>query len=138
NLINPAATKKNLQLISFVPQRSYVFGDMNMLNSVLQNLVSNAVKFTNEFGVISISSAEKNDYMEITVADNGVGIKEKDLSKLFKIEEHFSTKGTKDESGTGLGLLLCKELVEKHGGTMWVESEFGKGTKFYFTLPKAL
>jgi PAS domain S-box-containing protein len=137
NLINPTASKKNLQLISSVPQRSYVFADMNMLNSVLQNLVSNAVKFTNDSGVIAISSLEKNDSMEITVADNGVGMREKDLVKLFKIDEHFSTKGTKDESGTGLGLLLCKELIEKHGGTISVESELGKGTKFHFTIPKA-
>jgi len=137
NLLNPSASKKNLRLINHIPKESYVFADMNMLNSVLQNLVSNAIKFTNDSGAISISSTVKNDSLEITVTDNGVGMREEDLNKLFKIDEHFSTKGTKDESGTGLGLLLCKELVEKQGGTIWAESEPGKGTKFIFTIPKA-
>jgi len=137
NLMRPTASKKNLQLINNVPQSSYVYADMNMLNSVLQNLVSNSVKFTKESGFISISSDEKDDFVEITVSDDGVGMREKDLTKLFKMDEHFSTKGTKDESGTGLGLLLCKELVEKHGGTIWAESELGKGTKFHFTIPIA-
>lgn len=137
-LIRPTASKKNLQLHNSVPQSVSVYADMNMLNSVLQNLVSNSVKFTNDYGLITISSEEKNDLIKITIADTGTGMSEKDLSKLFKIDEHFSTKGTKDESGTGLGLLLCKELVEKHGGTIWAESKLGSGTKFHFTIPKAL
>ena len=137
NLMNPTASKKNLKLSNHVPRNNYVFADLNMLNSVIQNLVSNAIKFSNDSGFILISSVEKAGHTEITVTDNGVGIREKDLLKLFKIDEHFSTKGTKDESGTGLGLLLCKELIEKHGGTIWAESELGKGTKFSFTIPKA-
>ncbi len=136
-LIRPTALKKNLQLHNSVPQSVSVYADMNMLNSVLQNLVSNSVKFSNEFGLITIASEEREDFYEIMIADTGVGMSEKDLSKLFKIDEHFSTKGTKDESGTGLGLLLCKELVEKHGGTIWTESTLGSGTKFHFTIPKA-
>ena len=136
-LMSPTASKKNLQLINSVPQTALVYADMNMLNSVLQNLVSNSVKFTKDYGIIIIASEEKNDFIKITIADTGVGMNENDLSKLFKIDEHFSNKGTKDESGTGLGLLLCKELVEKHGGNIWAESEFEKGTKFHFTIPKA-
>ncbi|MDP3150497.1 MAG: PAS domain S-box protein [Ignavibacteria bacterium] len=137
-LIRPTATKKNLQMHNDVSQSVYVYADMNMLNSILQNLISNSVKFTNDYGLITISSDEKDDFYEITISDNGVGMNDKDLAKLFKIDEHFSTKGTKDESGTGLGLLLCKELVEKHGGTIWAESTLGSGTKFHFTIPKAL
>ncbi len=136
-LMGPTASKKNLQLHNSVMQSVFVYADMNMLNSILQNLVSNSVKFSNEFGLITIASEERNDFYEIIIADTGVGMDERDLSKLFKIDQHFSTKGTKDESGTGLGLLLCKELVEKHGGTIWAESQLGMGTKFHFTIPKA-
>jgi len=136
-LISPTASKKNIQLFNQIKRSSYVIADMNMLNSVIQNLISNAVKFTDTDGIIAISSEEKETFHEICVADNGVGMSQKDLSKLFKLDDHFSTKGTRDESGTGLGLLLCKELVEKHGGIIWVESEEGKGTKFHFTIPKA-
>jgi len=137
NLIIPTASKKNLQLYNQVHRNNYVFADTNMLNSVVQNLISNAVKFTRDYGVIAISSIEKEEFLEICVADNGVGMSKKDVGKIFKMDEHFSTKGTKDELGTGLGLLLCKELVEKHGGNIWVESELDKGTKFRFTIPKA-
>jgi len=136
-LMGPTASKKNLQLHNSVPQSVFVYADMNMLNSILQNLVSNSVKFSNEFGLITIASEERDDFYEIIIADTGVGMSEKDLAKLFKIDEHFSTKGTKDESGTGLGLLLCKELVEKHGGTIWAKSQLKTGTKFHFTIPKA-
>jgi len=126
-----------LQLHTYIPQSSFIYADMNMIHSVLQNLVSNSIKFTKDSGSIAISSEEKSDFIEVTVADNGIGISENDLLKLFKLDVHFSKKGTKDESGTGLGLLLCKELVEKHGGAIWAESELGKGTKFHFTIPKA-
>jgi two-component system sensor histidine kinase/response regulator len=101
----------------------------------LRNLVSNAIKFTNKGGIIKISAERNSGYATISVSDNGIGIKPGNLSKLFDITEVITTRGTGDETGTGLGLLLCKGFVEKHGGTIWVESESGKGSVFKFTLP---
>jgi two-component system sensor histidine kinase/response regulator len=112
-----------------------VFADGDMLKTVLRNLVSNAIKFTNKGGIIKISAERNSGYATISVSDNGIGIKPGNLSKLFDITEVITTRGTGDETGTGLGLLLCKGFVEKHGGTIWVESESGKGSAFKFTLP---
>jgi len=107
-----------------------------MIGTVLRNLISNAIKFTNSGGTIVISAEQKPDELLVTVSDNGVGIKNDTIEKLFRIDENNSTAGTQNEEGTGLGLILCKEFVEKHGGKIWVESEVGKGSKFYFTIPK--
>jgi signal transduction histidine kinase len=106
-----------------------------MIKTVLRNLVSNAIKFTNNGGTINIIAEGNSENITISVSDNGVGIARSDLTKLFRISEVLSTKGTANEKGTGLGLLLCKEFVEKHGGKIWVESEVGKGSDFKFTLP---
>ena len=97
--------------------------------------MSNAIKFTKVGGTININVEENSKNITISVSDNGVGIAPGDLTKLFNISEVFSTRGTANEKGTGLGLLLCKEFVEKHGGKIWVESEVGKGSDFKFTLP---
>ncbi len=109
--------------------------------TVFRNLLSNAIKFSHKGGEISIQSKpvdnDGQEFVEIAVIDSGVGIPEKALSKLFNVGESYSTKGTDNESGTGLGLILCKEFVEKHGGKIWVKSEEGKGSKFIFTLPVA-
>jgi len=112
-----------------------VFADIDMLNTVLRNLVSNAIKFTNREGVINISAVQTTYDTTISVTDNGVGIAPDNLLKLFDISKVLSTSGTEAESGTGLGLLLCKEFVERHGGKIWVESEPGKGSTFSFKLP---
>ncbi len=116
-----------------------VFADKNMIMTVLRNLVSNAIKFTKPGGRVVISKkriTENNQkYLQITVADTGVGIQKEDIQKIFRIDLSHSTPGTANEQGTGLGLLLCKEFVEKNSGKIWVESEVNKGTKFYFTLP---
>ena len=109
-----------------------------MLDTVLRNLVSNAIKFTNENGRIDIYGEQDNSFVTITVSDNGVGIEPEAMEKLFDITLKNSTLGTAKETGTGLGLLLCKEFVEKHGGRIWVESEVGKGSTFYFTLGKVV
>ena len=108
-----------------------------MLRSILQNLISNAIKFTKAEGKISVSAKSNDDFIEIKVKDTGIGLAENDIQKLFKLDEHFSRKGTSDESGTGLGLLLVKDLIEKHGGKISVKSELDVGTSFIFTLPKA-
>jgi signal transduction histidine kinase len=106
-----------------------------MLFTILRNLTSNAVKFTRSGDEITIVSKKINDMMEITVHDTGIGIKEEHLKLLFKTDVHNSEIGTEQEKGTGLGLILCKELVEKNGGKIHVESQLGNGSSFIFTVP---
>jgi signal transduction histidine kinase len=101
----------------------------------MRNLVSNAIKFTNPGGSVNISSEQSDSIVTISVSDNGIGIDPEALSKLFDIASNLTTPGTANETGTGLGLLLCKEFVEKHGGRIWCESVVGKGSTFKFTLP---
>jgi signal transduction histidine kinase len=112
-----------------------IFADTNMLNTILRNLISNAIKFTNEGGSVNISAQQTDSGTTITVSDNGVGIAPEMLQKLFDNKVAYSTTGTAREKGTGLGLLICKEFVDKHGGKIWVESQFNKGSEFKFTLP---
>jgi len=128
---------KNISINYELSDNLTVFADRNMLYTILRNLLSNAIKFTNKNGNIRIIAALKNDVVEITVSDNGVGMSDENKNKLFKISEKLSTLGTDDEKGTGLGLLLCKEFVEKHNGKLWVESELNKGSHFKFTLPSS-
>jgi CheY-like chemotaxis protein len=108
--------------------------DGDMLKAVLRNLVSNAIKFTNPNGIIKISVEQIDSNVLFSVSDNGIGIKPERLEHIFEIS-HTSTSGTANENGTGLGLLICKEFVEKHGGKIWVKSEMGKGSVFYFNIP---
>ena len=133
--LNPIAKAKNITIDYSSANHITVFADADMLKAVLRNLVSNAIKFTNKKGTININATQTNSNVTISVSDNGVGIEPDDLKKLFDISEVLTTKGTAKETGTGLGLLLCKEFVEKHGGKIWVESEVGKGSDFKFTLP---
>lgn len=109
--------------------------DSQMILTVLRNLISNAVKFTPFGGRALIEVNPSKDGCEISVSDSGIGMSKEDTDKIFRIDSKHTTRGTADEKGTGLGLILCKEFVEKHGGTIWVESEEGKGSTFYFTLP---
>ncbi len=138
-IINEFAKQKNIQLINTIPSGVQVEADMQMLNTVLRNLISNAVKFTPINGTIEIGTNidYSSDFTAIYVKDSGIGMDSVLISKLFKIDEKVSRPGTNDEPSTGLGLLLCKEFVERHGGQIWVESEVGKGSTFYFTLPKS-
>jgi signal transduction histidine kinase len=106
-----------------------------MVKTIMRNLVSNALKFTNKGGNININVEENPESAIVTVSDNGIGIKPEDLTKLFDISKVLSTSGTEEETGTGLGLLICKEFVEKHNGKIWVESISGVGSDFKFTLP---
>lgn len=135
NLIIGNAVKKNIDIVTEVALGSYVLADRNMLNSVLQNITSNAVKFTYPGGKIKLSAVDKNGIFELNITDSGMGIKPADLSKLFRIDVHHTTTGTGNEKGTGLGLILCKELIERNRGTIRVESEYQKGSSFIFTLP---
>jgi CheY-like chemotaxis protein len=134
-ILNPNAKAKNIAINYSETDYMSVFADIDMLKVVLRNLVSNAIKFTNSGGVINIAAERTDSGITISVSDNGIGIPPDNLAKLFDISEVISTRGTAKETGTGLGLLLCKEFVEKHGGKIWVESELGKGSDFKFTLP---
>jgi len=134
-ILNPNAKAKNISINYSAQDKINIFADIDMLKTVLRNLVSNAIKFTNNGGTINIIAEENSGNVTISVSDNGIGIAPADLTKLFDISEVLTTKGTAKETGTGLGLLLCKEFVEKHGGKIWVESEEGKGSRFSFTLP---
>jgi signal transduction histidine kinase len=107
-----------------------------MFNSILRNLISNAIKFTNENGIIQIFTVNNQNSITITVSDNGVGISNENIAKLWDISKLTTTQGTKNESGTGLGLILCKDFIEKHGGNISVESKVGKGSNFMVSFPK--
>lgn len=138
NLLSANAKGKDINLSSNIERGFNILADVNMVTAVLRNLTSNAIKFTSQSGNISISALQIDGNMaEIAVTDTGIGIKEDDISRLFRVETHLSTVGTKGESGTGLGLLLCREFVERNGGKIRVESEYGKGSRFIFTLPLA-
>jgi len=134
-LISDAAYKKNIEVQNEITEYILAFGDRRMINTVVRNLISNALKFTKPGGEIVLSHKKENEFIEVTVSDTGVGIKEENISKLFRLEESISTPGTDKEQGTGLGLILCKEFVEKNGGEIWVESKIGEGSKFIFSLP---
>ena len=134
-ILNPNAKAKNITINYSATEHITVFADGDMLKAVLRNLVSNAIKFTNKKGTININATQTDSNVTISISDNGIGIKPDNLVKLFDISEVLSTTGTAKETGTGLGLLLCKEFIEKHGGKIWVESEVGKGSDFKFTLP---
>jgi signal transduction histidine kinase len=129
------ATQKHIILKQDAGNDFNVVADLQMVKTVLRNLICNAIKYTNENGEISINTSEKDNYIEVDIKDNGVGISAEIQKNLFKIDSLHSTPGTKDEQGTGLGLLLCKEFIELHGGIIWMESQVGKGSRFSFTLP---
>jgi PAS domain S-box-containing protein len=134
-VLKPNADAKNIAINYSAADHINVFADIDMLKAVLRNLISNAIKFTNNGGTIRITAEQSDSNVTISVSDNGIGITPDALTKLFDIAEVITTKGTAKETGTGLGLLLCKDFVEKHNGRIWVESEVGKGSVFKFTLP---
>jgi PAS domain S-box-containing protein len=136
SLLNSMAKSKNIQLISEIETETQVYADANMVETILRNLMTNAIKFTEGNGIVRVSTSEKGEFVEVTVMDDGVGIPPDKMRTLFRVDTQSSTKGTAGERGTGLGLILCKEFVEKHGGKIWVESQLGKGSRFHFTLPK--
>lgn len=135
-LLAKAALNKKLKIELLAEENVVVNADINSIKTVIRNLLSNAIKFTNEEGVITIFVDEWKDCVEIGIHDTGVGISEEDQQKIFEISAKHSTLGTNQEKGTGLGLILCKEFVERNGGSISVESDLGSGTTFKFTLLK--
>ena len=134
-LASNTAKQKDVVIRTRIPEELKVFCDKNMIYTVIRNLLSNAIKFSYRGGVVTIHSAQTDSKVEIRVADNGVGMSEVLMEDLFKIDKRITKDGTENEKGTGLGLFLCKEFVEKNNGRIWVESEPGKGSIFVFTLP---
>ena len=140
-LLNQFIENKSIELTNNISETITVEADINMLATIIRNLLTNAVKFTEYGGMVSLDAkiiAKNNtEFVKIAVKDNGVGMTSETIEKLFKISENVSTKGTDKETGTGLGLVICKDFVEKHGGELWVESQIGNGSVFYFTVPLA-
>ncbi|MBI5326352.1 MAG: response regulator [Ignavibacteriae bacterium] len=136
DLLRSLAGRKNIELLSEINEEFEFISDPNMINTVLRNLISNAIKFTGGGGKIRISANKTKDgYLLVSVKDNGIGILEEDLQKLFKIDTYFTSPGTSGEKGTGLGLVLCKDLIEKCKGKIHVESQVDKGSTFSFLIP---
>jgi CheY-like chemotaxis protein len=134
-----SARRKEIEIAVVIPEDIAIWYDSNMFKTIIRNLVSNAIKFTRKGGKISVSAAvTKSQHVEICVQDSGIGMNQQMLDNLFRIDVKVSRKGTENEPSSGLGLLLCKEFVEKHGGTIRVESEEDKGSQFYFTIPLKL
>lgn len=133
---NVSANKKNIEInADQIREDTIVYGDSEMVKTIFRNLLSNAIKFTKSNGKVIIDSKPlANDKILFSIADTGIGISSENQNKLFNLGENFSTYGTEHEKGTGLGLILCKELVEKNGGNIFMESTLGKGSKFSFTL----
>ena len=131
------ADQKQISLQNDVKQGTMVYADKDMVDTVIRNVLSNALKFTNSGGTIHISVREDEEFVEIAVSDTGIGMSEEEIVKLFRIDVKYRNRGTEGEEGTGVGLILCKELVEKNGGKIWVESEAGQGSTFRFTLLKS-
>jgi two-component system, sensor histidine kinase and response regulator len=136
-LVRASAEKKSIKLEAQLNEPVMVIADDNMVNTVLRNLISNAVKFTSESGTIQIRTKEAAKTVDVFIEDTGVGMSEEEIKNLFQVDMSVSRKGTFGEPGTGLGLLICKEFVEKHNGAIHVTSKPGKGSTFSFDLPKA-
>jgi signal transduction histidine kinase len=135
-LLTAQAQNKKIDLVNSVFDKTLVNANKNSVNTVVRNLISNAIKFTPEAGKIELRVQPNGTEVTVSVADNGVGMSQEIMDKLFRIDTKHTTKGTADEKGTGLGLILCKEFIEKNGGRIWVESEIGKGSVFRFSLKK--
>jgi len=130
------AEKKRIVINSEIKPLTFAMADRNMINTVVCNLISNAIKFTKTNGDVMVSAKENGKNLQIVVADNGIGIDKENLEKLFRIDSYYSTSGTHGEMGTGLGLVICREFIEKNGGSIYAESDAGQGSRFIFSLPK--
>ena len=131
------ALQKNISLENNIDPELIVYADDNMINTIIRNLISNAVKFSYSGGVVNGSSKSKGKFIEISISDKGIGISNEHVKTIFNINRNFRAKGTADERGSGLGLILCKEFVVKNGGDIFVESVKDKGSTFSITLPRS-
>ena len=136
NLHKIPAEKKGVQLTTNIVDDLPAYGDREMINTVIRNLINNAVKFSSKGGLVELKLIDKTKFFEIIIIDQGVGIPAGDVNKLFQIEEKYKSVGTAGEKGTGLGLVLCKEFIDKNGGEIWCKTREGSGTEFHFTVPK--
>lgn len=134
-LIQPIANEKQIEIRTNFDSNLSVFADPNMLRTIIRNLIANSVKFTRTGGFVEIAAVAKGKIVEFSITDNGIGIEPQLRNKLFSGEAGISTTGTSGEKGTGLGLMICKDFVERHEGEIWFESQPGNGTIFYFTIP---
>lgn len=134
-LMQESANQKSIHISIVSPDYLCTLVDKSMFHTILRNILSNAIKFTCGYGQVAIKVSIDTPEVLISVSDNGIGLSQENLNNLFRIEEIYSTPGTQNEKGTGLGLVLCKEFVEKHKGRIWAESTLGKGSTFYFTIP---
>lgn len=137
-LIQMALNAKQIVLNVEVPSEAYIQADLNMFKTILRNLLSNAIKFTPKKGTITITALSKNSKWLISIKDTGTGMSPEDLEKVLDTKEQFSKEGTEDEAGTGLGLVLCQDFIQKNGGTLLVESKLGEGSTFSFEMPSAI
>lgn len=135
--VHDQAALKSIVIENRLPENALVYADIAMISTILRNLTSNAIKFTRPGGQIIISLAKSKHHCSVSVQDNGVGIKKERIDLLFSLNDSSSTPGTQKETGTGLGLILCKEFIEKNGGSLEVESTEGEGSLFTFSLPRA-
>lgn len=136
SLLKASASNKNISLVYDKKENSLAFCDEEMIKTVIRNLVANAIKFSFPNNSVTVNVEDSNNFKKICIEDNGTGIADELKGKIFSLENVYTSKGTQGESGTGLGLILCKDFVEKNGGKIWFESNNGKGTKFYFTVPQ--
>ena len=138
SLLSSNAEQKNISITNNIDKETFVFADENMMQSIFNNLVTNAIKFTNRNGKILMSSKHIEDKICFSVKDDGVGMDENQKTLLFEMNKSFTTPGTTNEKGSGLGMILCKDFIEKHGGKIWVQSQSGNGSEFFFTIPAAI
>lgn len=138
DLLKVQAEGKRITLQSLIQEQMFLYADVNMVDTLIRNLISNALKFTHSGGTVKVSARQDEHEIEVAVSDTGVGIEAENLQKLFRIDARYKRAGTAQEEGTGLGLILCKEFIERHHGKIWVESQVDKGSVFRFTLPKNL
>ncbi len=137
-IYKPVYKYKSIEVIENIPESSIVMADMDMISTVIRNLISNAIKFTYAGGKILVVVTQTKSEIIVAISDNGIGIPSDTIGKLFHISSKYSTSGTSNEQGTGLGLILCKEFIDKHEGKIWVESQKGKGSTFSFSLPLSM
>ena len=138
DLLTPNAREKQITLNRVIPPQTSIYADYNMVDAVMRNLLSNAVKFTHTGGAVEVSVSQNETSVEVSIIDTGTGIPEEKAAKLFQLDSKYKRPGTAGEKGTGLGLILCKEFVEKNGGTIRVVSAEGRGATFVVTLPRSI